>query len=86
MNKVIQRALEIVGSQKRLADICGVSRKTSKWVAKIALAGKHHHIGYFHDLKLAVLAYNAECERLHGEYGKRKIDHNLNKLREMGLL
>ncbi|ENJ4715002.1 TPA: HNH endonuclease [Enterobacter kobei] len=62
------------------------SRKTSKWVAKIALAGKHHHIGYFHDLKLAVLAYNAECERLHGEYGKRKIDHNLNKLREMGLL
>lgn len=62
------------------------SRKTSKWVAKIARGGENVHIGYFHDLKDAVLAYNVECERLHGEYGKRKIEHNLNKLREMGLI
>lgn len=33
MNKVIQRALEIVGSQKRLADICGVSQPAvHKWL------------------------------------------------------
>jgi len=61
-------------------------RKTPKWVAKIARGGESLHIGYFHDLKLAVLAYNVECERIHGEYGKRKIEHNLNKLREMGLI
>lgn len=33
MNKVIQRALDIVGSQKRLADICGVSQPAvHKWL------------------------------------------------------
>ena len=33
MNKVIQRALKIVGSQKRLAEICGVSQPAvHKWL------------------------------------------------------
>lgn len=33
MNKVIQRALRIVGSQKRLAEICGVSQPAvHKWL------------------------------------------------------
>lgn len=33
MNKVIQRALKIVGSQQRLADICGVSQPAvHKWL------------------------------------------------------
>lgn len=33
MNKVIQRALNIVGSQQRLADICGVSQPAvHKWL------------------------------------------------------
>ena len=33
MNKVIQRDLDIVGSQKRLADICGVSQPAvHKWL------------------------------------------------------
>lgn len=60
--------------------------KTSKWVAKIAKGGKETHIGYFTELKDAVLAYNAECLKAHGEYGKRKIEHNMNRLREMGLI
>lgn len=33
MNKVIQRALKIVGSQKRLAEVCGVSQPAvHKWL------------------------------------------------------
>lgn len=59
--------------------------KTAKWVVKIAKDGKEKHIGYFVELKDAVLAYNAECLILHGDYGSRKIEHNLNRLREMGL-
>lgn len=59
--------------------------KTAKWVAKIAKEGSEKHIGYYINLKDAVLAYNAECLRLHGDYGLRKIEHNLNKLRELGL-
>ncbi|HGN9324257.1 TPA: HNH endonuclease signature motif containing protein [Klebsiella pneumoniae] len=59
--------------------------KAAKWVAKIAKEGSEKHIGYYINLKDAVLAYNAECLRLHGDYGLRKIEHNLNKLRELGL-
>jgi hypothetical protein len=33
-------------------------------VAKIAKEGNEKHIGYYIKLKDAVLAYNAECERL----------------------
>ena len=33
VNKVIQRALSIVGSQKKLADVCGVSQPAvHKWL------------------------------------------------------
>jgi len=60
--------------------------KTPKWVAKIAKDGKEKHIGYFTGLKEAVLAYNDECLRLHGDYGLRKIEHNMTRLRDMGLL
>lgn len=54
--------------------------------AEIYAEGKRTSLGYHEDIKDAVLAYNEACERLHGEYGKRKIEHNLNKLREMGLM
>lgn len=62
-----------------------ISTKTAKWVAKIAKEGNEKHIGYYIELKDAVLAYNAECLKLHGDYGLRKVEHNLNKLRELGL-
>lgn len=57
-----------------------------RWVAKIKNDGLTIRIGGYRNVMDAVLAYNAECERLHGEYGRRKIEHNLNKLREMGLM
>lgn len=59
--------------------------KRAKWVAKIAKDGNEKHIGYYDELKDAVLSYNSECLKLHGDYGARKIEHNLNKLRELGL-
>ncbi|MEE6016262.1 HNH endonuclease [Escherichia coli] len=61
-------------------------RQRSKWMARIRSEDSERYIGIFDEIKPAVLAYNAECERLHGEYGKRKIEYNLNKLREMGLM
>lgn len=63
-----------------------IPTKTAKWVAKIAKDGTEKHIGYFNDLKDAVLAYNSVCEKVHGEFGRRKVEHNINKLREIGLL
>ncbi|EMN8805026.1 HNH endonuclease [Raoultella ornithinolytica] len=75
-------------SRKKSDNFIGISwnKANSNWTAQIAAGeSKKQHIGSFAELKDAVLAYNAECERLHGEYGKRKIEHNLNRLRELGL-
>lgn len=60
--------------------------KKAKWVAKIAKEGSEKHIGYFVELKEAVLAYNAECLKIHGEYGVRKVEHNLSRLAELGMM
>ncbi|MEG8645462.1 hypothetical protein U4Q25_27425, partial [Klebsiella pneumoniae] len=60
-------------------------KSRGEWVAQIRIGKVKRHLGYFHGIGDAVRAYNAECEKLHGEYGKRKIEHNLNKLRELGL-
>ncbi|HBR1807418.1 TPA: HNH endonuclease [Klebsiella pneumoniae] len=60
-------------------------KSREEWVAQIRTGKVKKHLGYFHGIGDAVRAYNAECEKLHGEYGKRKIEHNLNKLRELGL-
>lgn len=59
-------------------------QQRSKWMARIRCDDSERYIGIYDDIKIAVLAYNAECEMVHGEYGKRKIEHNLSKLREMG--
>jgi hypothetical protein len=50
----------------------GVRWKTSnrKWVARINLAGKQIHIGYFTDLLEAAKAYDAKALELHGEFAK----------------
>lgn len=62
------------------------AKREGMYRAEIYAEGKRTSLGYHEDIKDAVFAYNEACEKLHGEYGKRKIEHNMNKLREMGLI
>ncbi|MBS9489452.1 HNH endonuclease [Citrobacter braakii] len=62
------------------------AKREGMYRAEIYAEGKRKSLGYYSKIKDAVLAYNSACDELHGEYGKRKIEHNLSKLREMGLM
>lgn len=66
----------------------GVSwyKKKSTWKAEISLHGKKKYLGQSQDLKTAVLRYNEACNELHGEFGKKKIQHNVRELKRRGLL
>jgi hypothetical protein len=56
------------------------------WIVNITVNSKSIHLGYYQNKKEAVLAYNDAALKLHGEFGKYKVTHNLNKLKEDGLL
>ncbi|AGH16048.1 endonuclease [Vibrio phage pYD21-A] len=56
------------------------------WSAQITVNSEKIHIGYFNDKLSAVKAYNEACDKIHGEFGKDKIQHNIAKLKEEGLL
>jgi hypothetical protein len=62
------------------------SKASTKWKASICKDGKPQTIGYFVDIKDAVLAYNEKCNELHGEFGKSKIIHNMEELKRRGLV
>lgn len=68
----------------------GVGANKSKhggaWIASIAFNGNKISLGYYPSIKQAVMVYNDACAKLHGEFGKDKIEHNLQKLREDGFL
>lgn len=66
----------------------GVSwyKNSSKWKVSICKRGKASAIGYFANIKDAVLAYNEKCNELHGEFGKSKIIHNMEELKRRGLI
>lgn len=59
--------------------------RSNSWVAKICVNSKSKTIGYYKDIKDAVLAYNDKCNELHGEFGKSKIIHNMEELKRRGL-
>ena len=58
---------------------------TQKWVCRICVNSKQIPIGYFTDIKDAVLAYNEACNKYHGEFGKSKVIHNIKELQRRGL-
>lgn len=62
------------------------AKREGMYRAEIYAEGKRKSLGYHPEIKNAVLAYNSACQEVHGEYGKRKVENNLNKLREMGLI
>lgn len=55
-----------------------------KWVAKIANKAKPITIGYYPTAEHAAVAYCKKCVELHGEFGKRKVIHNINTMIERG--
>lgn len=55
------------------------------WVAHISVNCKKITIGSSKDIKKAVLLYNEACNKYHGEFGKKKIQHNLMELERRGL-
>lgn len=65
----------------------GVSyyKNLKKWSASICVNGVSKRIGYYKDIKQAVIAYNNECHKHHGRFGINKIKHNIKKLQERSL-
>lgn len=59
--------------------------KTPKWVWSFTLNGKAYS-GYCTSLKSAVLAYCQKANELCPVYMKKKIDYNMNKLKQDGLI
>lgn len=49
------------------------SKSNSKWVAKITVAGKQNHIGYFATAELAGAAYEAKASEFHGEFYRHAV-------------
>lgn len=62
------------------------SRIPPCWAVQITVNSKKIHLGYYQSKKDAVLAYNDAAVKLHGEFGKNKVDHNLKQLKEEGLI
>ena len=56
------------------------------FVASICIDYKKINIGYFTDLKSAVLAYNKAAIEYHGEAGQFKADQNIGEMKHRGWL
>jgi HNH endonuclease len=65
----------------------GISLNKEKgiWNACISVDSKKLTLGGSKDIKKAVLIYNEACNKYHGEFGKKKIQHNLMELERRGL-
>lgn len=66
----------------------GVSwyKKKSSWKVSITTNHVKKSLGQSKDLKTAVLKYNDACIKYHGEFGKKKVQHNIKELKRRGLI
>lgn len=62
-----------------------LNRKKNIWYATICVNSVNIKLGGSKDIKKAVLIYNEACNKYHGEFGKKKIQHNLMELERRGL-
>lgn len=56
--------------------------KGGSWSANVCVNSKLISLGYYHNKKDAVMAYNDATMKLHGEFGKDKVKHNLEQLKK----
>lgn len=81
-----------IGHANSETGFCGVTlnkwkNKTPSYVAKVRVNNETVFNKRFGgNLRAAVLAYNREAKNHHGDFADRKIKHNTDKLKEMGLI
>ncbi len=61
------------------------NRSRPSWVVKLGFEGKVIHVGYFSDIKDALRAFEKAVIENHGDFGKRKIEHNRKMAKAMGI-
>lgn len=59
--------------------------KIPAWSASITSDNRGYHIGYLHNLKDALVSYEAAALEKHGEFAAQKIAHNREKAAELGM-
>lgn len=58
------------------------AKREGKWVSSITIDHKFKFLGYYDDPVSAAKAYNEECAKIHGDFAKKKIEHNLSQIQK----
>lgn len=58
------------------------AKREGRWVSSITIDHKCKFLGHYDDPVSAAKAYNEECAKVHGDFAKKKIEHNLSQIQK----